>query len=70
MSDVPYSSVVLSMMYAMVCTHPNISCAVSVVNQYMTNLGKEHWQAVKWILQYLKGTTNIGLVYIREGLYK
>ena len=28
MFDVPYSSVVLSMMYAMVCTHPDISCAV------------------------------------------
>ena len=47
MSHVPYSSVVLSMMYAMVCTHPDISRAVSVVNKYMTNLGKEHWQAVK-----------------------
>ena len=47
MSDVPYSSVVLSMMYAMVCTHPDISRAVSVVNKHMTNLSKEHWQVVK-----------------------
>ena len=62
-SHVPYSSVVGSMMYAIVCTHSNISHAVSVVNEYMINLGKEHWQAVKWILQYLRGTTDVGLVY-------
>ena len=36
---------------------------VSVVNEYMINLGKEHWQAEKWILQYLRGTTDVGLVY-------
>ena len=39
------------------------SRVVTVINGCMTNLGKEHWQAVKWILQYLRGTTNVGLVY-------
>ena len=29
----------------------------------MGNLEKEHWQAVKRIFKYLKGTTDIGLVY-------
>ena len=51
--------------YAMVCTRPDISHAVNVVSRYMANLGKEHWQAVKWILRYLRGTANIGLVYDR-----
>jgi len=35
----------------------------------MSNLGKEHWQVVKCILKYLKGTTIIGLVYHGDTSY-
>jgi len=63
MSHVPYSSAIGSIMYNMVCTRPDISHAVSVVSRDMANSGKVHWQAVKWILRYLRGTTDIGLVY-------
>lgn len=66
MSHVPYASAVGSIMYAMVCTRPDISHAVSVVSRYMANPGKEHWQAVKWILRYLKGTPDFGLVFSRD----
>jgi len=24
---------------------------------------KEHWQAVKWIMRYLKGTTDVSLTF-------
>jgi hypothetical protein len=65
MSHVPYSSAVGSIMYAMVCTRPDISQAVNVVSRYMANPGKVHWQAVKWTLRYLQGTTDVGLVYDR-----
>ena len=64
-SRVPYASAVGSMMYAIVCTHLDILQAVSVVSRYMANPGKEHWQAVKWILRYLRGTANVVLVYYR-----
>nr|GEW33680.1 retrovirus-related Pol polyprotein from transposon TNT 1-94 [Tanacetum cinerariifolium] len=37
MSRVLYSSAVGSLMYAMVCTHPNLDHAVSVVSRYMHN---------------------------------
>jgi hypothetical protein len=50
MSRVPYSSTVGILMYAMVCKRPYIAHAVGVVNRYMNNLGKEHWEVVKWIL--------------------
>ncbi|GJZ89763.1 hypothetical protein Tco_0661690 [Tanacetum coccineum] len=63
MSRVPYSSVVGSLMYAMVCTRLDLSHAVSVVSRYMHNPGKMHWEAVKCILRYLKGTSNIGLSF-------
>ena len=56
MSRVPYSSTIGSLMYAMVCTRPDIAHAVGVVSRYMNNPGKEHWDATKWILRYLRGT--------------
>lgn len=63
MEKVPYASAVGSLMYAMVCTRPDISQAVSVVSRFMANPGKAHWEAVKWILRYLKGTGNTGLCF-------
>ena len=57
MSRIPYSSTVGSLMYAMVCTRPDIAHTVGVVRRYMNNLGKEHWKVVQWIRSYLRGTT-------------
>ena len=36
MSKVPYVSVIGSLMYAMVCTRPDIAHAVGVVNKFMS----------------------------------
>ncbi|GMI90788.1 hypothetical protein HRI_002748100 [Hibiscus trionum] len=63
MTKVPYANAVGSLMYAMVCTQPDISQAVGVVSMYMHDPGKGHWQAVKWILQYLQQTVDVGLVF-------
>ena len=41
MSKVPYASSVGSLMYAMVCTRPDIAHAVGVVSLFLTNLVKE-----------------------------
>ncbi|KAE8664908.1 hypothetical protein F3Y22_tig00112738pilonHSYRG00917 [Hibiscus syriacus] len=45
MSRVPYASAVGSLMFAMICTRPDIAQAVGVVSRYMANPGKEHWNA-------------------------
>ena len=63
MSKVPYSSVVGSLMYAMVCTRPDIAYVVSMVSRFLNQPQKEHWKAVKRIFRYLKGTTDLGLSY-------
>ena len=57
MALVPYSFVVGSLMYAMVCTRPNIAHAVGVVSKFMVNLSKDHWEAMKWIFRYLRGSS-------------
>ena len=46
---VPYASAVGSLMYAMVCTRPDIAHVVGMVNRFFSNTGREHWNAVKWI---------------------
>ena len=63
MSQIPYANVVGCLMYAMVCTRPDISHAVGVVSRYMANPGKEHWSAVKWVLRYLRGTSSYCITY-------
>ena len=68
MSKVPYSNAVGSLMYAMVCTRPDISHAVGIVSRYMHNPGKEHWQAVKWILRYIQKTLDVGLIFENDDM--
>lgn len=63
MRKVPYASAVGSLMYAMVCTRPDIAHAVGVVSRFMSNPGREHWEAVKWILRYLRGTSDLRLSF-------
>ena len=63
MTSVPYTCAIGSLMYAMVCTRPDITHSVGVVSKYVINLGKEHWEAVKWLLSYLRGTSNTSLCY-------
>ncbi|KAE8705429.1 hypothetical protein F3Y22_tig00110429pilonHSYRG01213 [Hibiscus syriacus] len=41
----------------------DIAHAVGIVSRYMNNPGKVHWEAVKWILRYLRGTTNKALCF-------
>jgi len=40
MADIPYASAVGSLMYAMVCTRPDIAQGVRVVSRYMSDPGK------------------------------
>jgi hypothetical protein len=63
MSRIPYANVEGSLMYVMVSTRLYISHAVGVVSRYMENLGKEHCEAVKWVLWYLRGTTDYYITY-------
>ena len=65
MSRVPYSSAVGSLMYAMVCSRPVLSHAMSLVSRYMANPGNEHWKAVQWIFRYLRGTADACLKFGR-----
>ena len=60
---VPYASAIGSIMYAMVGTRPDVAQAIGVLSRFMGNPGKVHWTAVKWLLRYLKNSSDLKLVY-------
>jgi len=63
MSNVPYASAVGSLMYTMLCTRPDICFVVGLMSRYQSNPGQAHWQAVKRVERYLRGTANLVLCY-------
>ena len=68
MSKVPYASAIGSLIYAMVCTRLDIAHAVGVVSRFMSRPGKQHLEAVKWILRYLKGSSDTCLCFTGASL--
>ena len=68
MSKVPYASSIGNLMYVMVCIRSDIAHEVGVVNRFMSRIGKQHWEAVKWILRYLKGSLDTCLCFTGASL--
>ncbi|CAL9012984.1 unnamed protein product [Prunus brigantina] len=63
MSNIPYAFATGSLIYATLCTRPDISYAVSITSRYKSNPGLEHWNVVKAVLKYLRRTKDMFLVY-------
>ena len=66
MKNIPYASIVGSLMYAQTCTRPDISFAVGMLGRYQSNPGLDHWKAAKKVLRYLQGTKEHMLTYRRS----
>ena len=62
-SKVPYLSAVGSLMYAMMCTGPDVYHVIGMASRYQSNPDQEHWKEIKRILRYLKGTTEYSMCY-------
>ncbi|WKA02171.1 hypothetical protein VitviT2T_020389 [Vitis vinifera] len=65
MKNIPYASAVESLMYAQVCTRPDIAFAVGMLGRYQSNPGIDHWKAAKKVMRYLQGTKDYKLMYRR-----
>ena len=65
MDNIPYASLVGSLMYSQTCTRPDISFAVGMLGRYKSNPGLFHWRATKKVLRYLQGTKDHMLTYRR-----
>ena len=54
-------------MYAVVGTRLDIADAVSYLARFMSNPGHAHWEAIKRVIRYLKGTKDAKLILGRGG---
>ncbi|KAI5672602.1 hypothetical protein M9H77_12966 [Catharanthus roseus] len=52
-----------SIMYSMIFTRPDIAYSISLLSRFMSNPGRDHWAALKWLLRYINGTIYRGLYY-------
>jgi hypothetical protein len=66
MRVIPYASAIRSIMYAMLCTRPDVSYALSATSKYQSNYGEAHWTIVKNILKHLRRTKEAFLVFQGE----
>ncbi|KAL6347380.1 hypothetical protein AAG906_018479 [Vitis piasezkii] len=66
MERFPYASVVGSLMYAQVCTRPDIAYIVGMLGRYLSNLGMDHWKKAKRVRRYLQRTKDYMLTYHRS----
>jgi hypothetical protein len=67
MERVPYGQAVGKLQYLVSGTRPDIAFAVSRLGQFSANPGKSHWDALKHVLRYLKGTKDYELKIDKEG---
>lgn len=64
---VPYREAIGSLIHLANCTRPDISFAVNDASRFNARHSNEHWQAVKRIFRYLRGTIEYRLQYTKGG---
>ena len=66
MEKFPYASAIGSLMYAQVCTRPDIVYIVGMLGRYLSNSGMDHWKKAKRVMRYLQRTKDYMLTYRRS----
>ena len=62
-----YQMAIGCLTYANTATRPDLAAAVGILSKYMARPGKDHWQGVKRVVRYVKGTLNSGLTFTAHG---
>ena len=65
-----YREAVGSLIYLSTCTRPDITFVVSKLSQHFAEPTVEHWNTIKQVFRYLKGTTEQGLCFRRNDTEK
>ena len=70
MDTTPYASAVGSLMYAMIGTRPDLGFTVGLVSRFMSKPTREHWEAVKWVMWYLQGASEVCLHFTKSDQFE
>ena len=62
-NELPYGSLIGSLMYLANCTRADISFAVNSLAKFMSCPTEKHWHAALELVRYLAGTADEGIVY-------
>ena len=63
--EVPYLSAIGALMYLANCTRPDIVFATNLLARFSSSPTRRHWNGIKHVFRYLRGTTNFSLFYSR-----
>ena len=64
--EVPYLNAIRALMYLAQCTRPDIAFAVNLLARFSSEPTRIHWNGIKHIFRYLRGTIDLGLYYSKE----
>jgi hypothetical protein len=64
--DIDYRAAVGSLIYLMTGSRYDICLATTKLAKYCNDPGKAHFQALIWLLGYLKATANLGIKYYHD----
>jgi hypothetical protein len=64
--EVPYLRAIGALMYLANCTRPDIAFSLNLLSRYSSAPTRRHWNGVKHVLRYLRGTTDMRLFYSKS----
>ncbi|KAL5809036.1 hypothetical protein ACOSQ3_029727 [Xanthoceras sorbifolium] len=62
--EVPYLNAIGALLYLAQCTRPDIAFAVNLLARFSSAPTRRHWNGIKHIFRYLRGTIDLGLFYV------
>ncbi|VVC46262.1 Hypothetical protein CINCED_3A000461 [Cinara cedri] len=62
----PYHELVGCLMYVMIQTRPDLNTAINYFSRHQSKVTEDHFNHLKRVLRYLKGTIYFGITYIKN----
>ncbi|XP_074362396.1 secreted RxLR effector protein 161-like [Apium graveolens] len=64
--EVPYLSAIGALIYLTNNTRPDIAFAMNLLARFSSDPSKRHWDRIKHIFRYLRGTIDLGLFFLNN----
>ncbi|EIW72356.1 hypothetical protein TREMEDRAFT_26101, partial [Tremella mesenterica DSM 1558] len=62
----PYAQAVGAILYASTITRPDLAFPASLLSRFLSKWNDSHWKAVKHLLRYIRGTSDLCLTFNKE----